>query len=92
MPLLITFTSKLAFLVIFAYITNILFYNKLLIVVSENIKYYKFPGIIIKFIYQFYRVLIGLIKENRRLQSRFVYKVLVLKFYIILDYKFYFKF
>jgi hypothetical protein len=67
MPFLIAFASKLAFLIAFAYIINILFYNKLLVAISEDVKYYKFPGIIIKFIYRFYYILIGLIRENRRL-------------------------
>jgi len=67
MPLLVAFASKLVFFIAFAYITNILFYSKLLVIVSEDVKYYKFPGITIRFIYRFYRVLTGLIGENRRL-------------------------
>jgi len=67
MPLLIAFASKLAFFIIFAYIIDILFYSKLLVIVLKDIKYYKFPGITIRFICRFYCVLTGLIRENYRL-------------------------
>jgi len=50
MPLFTLFASKLAFLIAFVYIINILFYNKLLVIVLEDIKYYKFFNIIIRFI------------------------------------------
>jgi hypothetical protein len=46
-PFLVAFASKLAFLIVFAYITNVLFYNKLLVAISEDVKYCKFPSIAI---------------------------------------------
>jgi hypothetical protein len=50
MPLLVAFIGKLAFFIAFAYIIDILFYNKLLVAILKDVKYYKFFSIIIRFI------------------------------------------
>jgi hypothetical protein len=45
MPLFIAFSNKLIFFVTLVYITNILFYYELLVIVLKDIKYYKFSSI-----------------------------------------------
>jgi len=47
MPFLVAFASKLVFLIAFTYIINVLFYNKLLVIVLKDVKYYKFTSVAI---------------------------------------------